>query len=61
MHKTWLFSYNFPFFIGYILLGIKPAPGDRESNFKKVDAIPRGLQYHVNHDICILESFITNI
>ena len=44
MQKT--FSYDFPFFILFILLvdirGIKPAPGDLESNFKKVGAIPCG-------------------
>ena len=40
MHKT------FPFFIWFIFLvniiGIKLAPGDYESNFKKVGAIPCG-------------------
>ena len=44
--KNLTFSYNFPFFIWFIplvdIIGIKPAPGDREPNFKKVVAIPRG-------------------
>ena len=46
MHKTLLFFYNFPFFILFIqlldIIGIKPAPGDHESNFKEVGAIPCG-------------------
>ena len=40
------FSCNFPFFIWFIplvdILGIKPALGDHESNFKKEGAIPFG-------------------
>ena len=47
MHKTEIFSYNFLFFILFILLvdiiGIKPAPG--KSNFKKVGAISSGSFY----------------
>ena len=46
MHKTWLFSYNFPFFIWFIplvdIIEIKPSNGDHESNFKKVGKIPCG-------------------
>ena len=46
MHKTKLFSYNLPFVIWFIplvdIIGIKPAPGDHESNFMKVGAIPCG-------------------
>ena len=42
--KLNLFFYNFPFFIRFIplvdIIGIKPASGDHESNFKKVVAIP---------------------
>jgi hypothetical protein len=38
------FTYNFPFFIWFIplvdIIGIKPAPDDHESYFKKVGAIP---------------------
>ena len=43
MHKTFLFSYNFPFFIWFIplvyIIGIKPAPGEHESIFKKMGEI----------------------
>ena len=43
MNKIKLFSCNFPFFILFIplidIIGIKPAPGNHESNFKKVGAI----------------------
>ena len=46
MHKTEFVSYNFPFFILFSplvdIIGIKPAPGDNEFNFKKVIAIPCG-------------------
>ena len=42
--KLKLFSYNFPFFVCFVplvdIIGIKPAPDDHESNFKKVGAIP---------------------
>ena len=41
--KLFFFFLQFPFFIWFIPLGdiivIKPAPGDHESNFKKVSAI----------------------
>ena len=44
--KTLLFSCNFPFFIWFIhlvyIIGIKPASGDHESNFKKLGVIPCG-------------------
>ena len=46
--KLNFFSDNFPFFFWFIplvdIIGIKPAPDDHESNFKKVGAntIPYG-------------------
>ena len=41
MHKTLLFSYNLFILIPLVyIIGIKPATGHHESNFKKVGAIP---------------------
>ena len=44
MHKTYYFFFQFPFFISLIpwvnIIGVKHAPGDHESNFKEVGAIP---------------------
>jgi hypothetical protein len=60
-----LFSYNFSFFIWFIpfvdIIGTKLAPGDHESNFKKVGAIPCGcnsvwVQYQVNLKIYFFSS-----
>ena len=60
MHKTYIFSYNFPFVFWFIalvdIIGIKSTPGDYESNLKKVGAIPCGcstmwtliFSYHMN-------------
>ena len=46
MHKTYFFCLQFPFFIWFIpledIIGIKPTPGDHESNLKKVGAIAFG-------------------
>ena len=41
MHKTSLFFFTFLYVMFPLLdkIGIKPAPGDHESNFKKVGAI----------------------
>ena len=44
--KLILFSYILSFFFLFdtfeIIIGIKPAPGDNKSNFKKVGSIPCG-------------------
>ena len=42
------------------IIGIKPAPGDHESNIKKVDAIPCGCNTNGTKKILIFHVFDVN-
>ena len=57
MHNTYFLFLQFPFFIGFIslvvIIGIKPAPGDHESNLKKVGAIPSKPKFNNPRIVCL--------
>ena len=44
MQKTIIFPYALSFFTYFNTLGIRPAPGNHESNFRKVGSIPCGFK-----------------
>ena len=57
MHKTFI-PYILSFYIEFntleVVIGIKPAPGDHKSNFKKVGSIPCGFNSNGTDKLCTI-------